>query len=140
MTHQIIVIGNLGRAPEMSYTPTGKAVTKFSVCENRQYTNAAGETVKLSTWFNVSAWGKNAENCSKYLVKGQNVTVFGILTADPVTGGPRIWEGKDGEKRASYEVSAEKVVFGGKPNGNHAAPEEEGAPVAEAPVEEAVDF
>ncbi len=93
MYQTIIIAGNVGRDPEMRYTPSGQAVTSFSVATNRQYTNNNAETVKETIWFRVSAWGKQAETCNQYLKKGSKVLVEGRLTADPATGGPRIWTG-----------------------------------------------
>jgi single-strand DNA-binding protein len=111
MFQTIILAGNLGRDPEMRYTPTGQAVTSFSVATNRQWTNNNGETVKETIWFRVSAWGKMAETCNQYLKKGSKVLVEGRLTADSATGGPRVWTGQDGAPRASFEVSAQTVRF-----------------------------
>lgn len=112
MTHQqVTLIGNVGRDPEMRYTPSGQAVTSFSVATNRQYTNNAGEKIKETTWFKVSAWGKTAEVCNQYLKKGSKVFVQGRLTADPATGSPRIWNKQDGTPGASFEVTAETVRF-----------------------------
>ena len=111
MFQTIILAGNLGRDPEMRYTPSGQAVTSFSVATNRQWTNNNGETVKDTIWFRISAWGKMAETCNQYLKKGSKVLVEGRLTADPATGGPRIWQASDGSSRASFEVSAQTVRF-----------------------------
>lgn len=111
MFQTIILAGNLGRDPEMRYTPSGQAVTSFSVATNRQYTNNNGETVKETIWFRVSVWGKMAETCNQYLKKGSKVLVEGRLTADATTGGPRVWTGQDGSPRASFEVSAQTVRF-----------------------------
>ncbi len=111
MYQTIIIVGNVGRDPEMRYTPSGQAVTSFSVATNRQYTNNNGETVKETIWFRVSAWGKTGETCNQYLKKGSKVLVEGRLTADPATGGPRVWTGQDGSPRASFEVSAQTVRF-----------------------------
>ncbi len=111
MYQTVIIVGNLGRDPEMRYTPSGQAVTSFSVATNRQYTNNNGETIKETTWFRVSAWGKQAETCNQYLKKGSKVLVEGRLTADAATGGPRIWTGQDGAPRASFEVTAQTVRF-----------------------------
>ncbi len=111
MYQTIIIVGNVGRDPEMRYTPSGQAVTSFSVATNRQYTNNSGETVKETIWFRVSAWGKTGETCNQYLKKGSKVLVEGRLTADPATGGPRIWTAQDGNSRASFEVSAQTVRF-----------------------------
>jgi len=111
MFQTIILAGNLGRDPEMRYTPSGQPVTSFSVATNRQYTNNSGETVKETMWFRVSVWGKMAETCNQYLKKGSKVLVEGRLTADPATGGPRIWNSQDGSPRASFEVNAQTVRF-----------------------------
>lgn len=111
MYQTIIIVGNLGRDPEMRYTPGGQAVTSFSVATNRQYTGSDGQQVKETIWFRISAWGKLAETCNTYLKKGSKVLVEGRLTADPATGGPRLWTGQDGSTRASFEVSANTVRF-----------------------------
>jgi single-strand DNA-binding protein len=81
MYQTIIIAGNVGRDPEMRYTPSGQAVTSFSVATNRQYTNNNGETVKETIWFRISAWGKTGETCNQYLKKGSKVLVEGRLTA-----------------------------------------------------------
>jgi len=130
MYQTIIIVGNVGRDPEMRYTPSGQAVTSFSVATNRQYTNNNGETVKETIWFRVSAWGKTGETCNQYLKKGSKVLVEGRLTADPATGGPRIWQAQDGASRASFEVSAGTVRF------LSSRSETEGAGTGSAPVAE----
>jgi single-strand DNA-binding protein len=111
MFHTIIVVGNVGRDAEMRYTPSGSAVASFSVATNRQYTASNGERIKETIWFRVSAWGKQAEVCNQYVKKGMKVLVEGRLTADPGTGGPRVWTGQDGSSRASFEVTAATVRF-----------------------------
>jgi single-strand DNA-binding protein len=111
MYQTIIIAGNVGRDPEMRYTPSGQAVTSFSVATNRQYTNNNGETIKETIWFRISAWGKTGEICNQYLKKGSKVLVEGRLTADPATGGPRVWTAQDGTTRASFEVYAQTVRF-----------------------------
>lgn len=111
MYQKIIIVGNLGRDPEMRYTPSGQAVTNFSVATNRRYTNSNGEKVDETVWFRVSTWGKLAETCNQFLTKGRKVLVEGRLTADPATGGPRLWAGQDGQQRASFEISAVNVHF-----------------------------
>jgi single-strand DNA-binding protein len=111
MFHTIIYVGNLGRDPEMRYTPSGQAVTNFSVAVNRQYTGGDGSVVKETIWIRTSTWGKNAENCNQYLHKGSKVLVEGHLVADPATGGPKIYNKQDGTPGASFEVSASTVRF-----------------------------
>ena len=108
MYQQIIIVGNLGRDPEMRYTQTGQAVTNFSVATNRQYTASDGQQVKETIWFRVSVWGRMAEVTNQYLRRGSKVLVEGRLNADPATGGPRIW---GDPPRASYEITANQVKF-----------------------------
>jgi single-strand DNA-binding protein len=111
MYQKIVIVGNLGRDPEMRYTPSGQAVTNFSVATNRRYTASSGERVDETVWFRVSAWGRLAETCNQYLTKGRKVLVEGRLTADPQTGGPRVWQDNSGSNRASFEISAVTVQF-----------------------------
>ncbi len=110
MFHTILIVGNVGRDPEMRYTPSGQAVTNFSVACNSQYTNGQGETVKETIWFRVTTWGKQAEICSQYVKKGSKVLVEGKLKPDPTTGNPKIYETKNGHG-ASYEITAASVRF-----------------------------
>jgi single-strand DNA-binding protein len=108
--HTIIIVGNLGRDPEMRAAQNGNMVTSMNVASNRQYTNGAGEKVKETTWFRVSVWGAQAESCNTYLKKGSSVLVEGELKPDKETGGPRVYESK-GVHGASYEVTARTVRF-----------------------------
>jgi single-strand DNA-binding protein len=111
MYHTVILVGNLGRDPEMRYTPGGQAVTNFSIAINDNYTSSSGERVERTIWVRVSAWGKQAETCNQYLKKGSKVLVEGRLVADQATGGPRIWNRQDGTPGANFEVSAVTVRF-----------------------------
>ena len=111
MYQKIIIVGYLGRDPDMRYMPSGDPVTSFSVATNNQYTNANNERIKETTWFRVSAFGKQAENANQYLKKGSKVLVEGRLTSDTETGGPRIWKKQDGTLTASYEIRAATVQF-----------------------------
>ena len=111
MYHTIILVGNLGRDPEMRFTPSGQAVTNFSVATNRQYTGSDGQLVKETIWFRVSTWGKQAETCNQYLKKGSKVLIEGRLVPDKETGGPRIWNKQDGTAASSFEISAVTVKF-----------------------------
>lgn len=110
MYQKVMIVGNLGTDPEMRFTPSGQAVTNFSVATNRRYTSSNGEKVEETVWFRVSAWGRLAETCNEYLRKGRKVLVEGRLTADE-TGGPRIWTDQNGNPRASFEISAITVQF-----------------------------
>jgi single-strand DNA-binding protein len=112
MSYQkIVIVGNLGRDPEMRYTPTGQGVTNFSVATNRQYTASSGEKVKETTWFRVSAWGRQAETCNQYLKSGSRVLVEGRMNPDKETGNPRVFQRNDGSSGSSYEIVSERVVF-----------------------------
>lgn len=126
---KIVIVGNLGRDPEMRYTPGGQAVTNFSVATNRQYTASSGERVKETVWFRVSAWGRQAETVNQYLKTGSQVLVEGRMNPDKETGSPRIWNRQDGTPAASFEVTADRVVFlSGRGDDSGAGEEYEGAP------------
>ena len=112
MSYQkVIIVGNLGRDPELRYTPDGTAVTSFSVATNRRWTNRDGSPGEETAWFRVSAWRRQAEVAAEYLKKGRQVMVEGRLQADPATGGPQVWTGQDGTPRASYELTADRITF-----------------------------
>jgi len=102
--NKIIIIGHLGRDPELKYTPQGQGVTSFSVASSRKYKTAAGEQREETEWFNCSAWGKLAEVCNQYLTKGKQVYVEGRLKS-------RTYQAQNGETRVSLEVSVTEVQF-----------------------------
>ena len=129
MYQHLTIIGNLGRDPEMRYTPSGTPVTNLNVATNRTYKDQNGQQVKETTWFRVSVFGKTAENCAQYLQKGRMVLVEGRLIPDKQSGGPRIWDKQDGTKGASFEVFATNVKF--MPSGQRA---EAGPPVTDEEV------
>jgi single-strand DNA-binding protein len=120
-----MIIGNLGRDPEMRYTPSGRPVTTFSVAANRQYTNAEGEKQTETEWFNVVAWGKLAEICNQYLAKGRQVYIEGRLQT-------RQWEDAQGTRHTSVEIVAnEMIMLGSRPSEDETeseAPEEDEFP------------
>ncbi len=109
MFHTIIVAGNIGRDPEMRYTPSGVPVTSFSVATSRQYSNAQGQLTKETIWFRVTCWSKLAEYANNYLKKGHKVLIEGRLVPDPNSGGPRVWTRNDGTSSASFEINAVTV-------------------------------
>jgi single-strand DNA-binding protein len=131
MYHTVILVGRLGRDPEMRYTPSGQAVTSFSVATDYQTKSPDGNWEKKTIWVRVTVWGKQAETASQYLKKGREVLIEGRLNPDPSTGGPRIWTRQDGTAGASYEVTANTVRFiggrgdgeGGYPGSNFDAPQ-----------------
>jgi single-strand DNA-binding protein len=132
MFQRIEIVGHLGRDPEMRYTPTGAAVTHFSLASNRRWTTEEGETNEETTWFRVTTWSGLAENCNAYLTKGRQVFIEGRLQPDPETGGPRVWAGDDGIPRAQFEVTAHRVIFLGKSEGERSP----GSPPKAPPMEE----
>jgi single-strand DNA-binding protein len=118
MYQKLMIVGHLGRDPEMRYTPSGQAVTNFSVATSRKWTGSDGQQQEETVWFRVSVWGKQAESCNQYLSKGRLVLCEGRLTVDKETGGPRVWTDQNGAPRASYEMSAYEVKFlGGRDSG-----------------------
>jgi single-strand DNA-binding protein len=111
MFQQLTIVGYLGNDPVMRFTPSGQAVTSFSVATSRSYTNNSGQKIDETTWFRISVWGAQAESCNQYLSKGRPVLVIGRLRPDPQTGGPRVYTRNDGTPAASFEVNAINVRF-----------------------------
>ena len=109
--NKIIVIGNLGKDPEMRYTASGQSVTSFSVASNRRYTTASGEQRDETEWFNVNAWGRFADLCNQYLARGKQVYVEGRLSS-------RTYEAKDGQMRFVNEINLTDIQFLGGSGGN----------------------
>lgn len=107
MYAKIIIIGNLGRDPELRFLPDGTPVTTFSVATSRKFGDT-GET----TWFRVNVWGKQAESCNQYLRKGSKVLVEGRLKSNS-DGNPNVYQRKDGTWASSYEVTADNIQFVG---------------------------
>jgi single-strand DNA-binding protein len=102
--NKIIVVGNLGRDPEMRFTPQGTAVCSFTMASNERRKDKAGEQQDVTTWFRVTVWGKQAETVSKYLTKGRQVYVEGRLHIEE-------WTDRDGKQRHTLEVNASDVRF-----------------------------
>jgi single-strand DNA-binding protein len=100
--NKCLIIGNLGRDPEMRYTPSGQAVTQFTVACNRNYKDAQGDRQEETEWFRVVAWGQQAEFAAEYLRKGAKVFVEGRIQT-------RQWEGQDGQKRYTTELVANTI-------------------------------
>ena len=105
MYQQITLIGNLGRDPEMRYTPSGVPVTNFSIAVSRSWTGNDGQRQEKTVWFRVSAWQRQAETCNQYLTKGQRVLVVGEMEE------PYLWTDQGGNARASLQVRARNVQF-----------------------------
>ncbi len=140
MYHTIIIAGNVGKDPEMRYTPNGQAVTSFSVATSRQYTAGSGEQVKETIWFRISTWGKLAETCNQYVKKGSKVLIEGRLTPDKATGSPRIWTKQDGSAGASFEVNASTVRFLSSRSEADGERSSGGMDMAELPLEDDIPF
>lgn len=102
--NKVMIIGHLGRDPEMRYTPSGRPVTTFSVATSRSWKTSDGEQRTETEWFNVVAWGSLAEICKQYLSKGQQVYIEGRLQT-------RRWEDDDGNKRTTTEIVAKEMVM-----------------------------
>jgi single-strand DNA-binding protein len=102
--NKVMVIGNMGRDPEMRYTPSGKPVTSFSLASSRSWTTPSGERREETEWFNVVAWGGLAEICNDKLFKSQQVYVEGRLQT-------RSWEDESGQRHYRTEIVASDMII-----------------------------
>ena len=108
--NKIIIVGNLGKDPELRYTPQGTAVCSFSVATNEKRRDKSGESQDATTWFRVTLWNKQAETASKYLTKGSQIYIEGRLRVEE-------WTDRDNQTRQSLEVNASDMQFiGSNPN------------------------
>lgn len=106
--NKIMIIGNLGRDPEMRYTPTGTAVTSFSVAVTRRYSNRDGQQQEETQWFTVDCWNRLAEIANQYLAKGRQVFIEGRVSLEE-------WDDRStGEKRSRLKISATDLVMLGQ--------------------------
>jgi single-strand DNA-binding protein len=111
--NKVMIIGRLGRDPEMRYTPSGRPVTTFSVATSRSWNTSEGERRTETEWFNIVAWGSLAEICKQYLNKGQQVYIEGRLQT-------RHWDDSEGNKHSSTEIVAnEMIMLGDRRESNH---------------------
>ncbi len=104
LKNKVQLIGNLGNAPEVKTTESGKTMARFSVATNESYRNANGEKVTETTWHNLVAWGKVAEIAGKYLSKGSEVAIEGKLIN-------RNYSDKDGNKKYITEVQVNELLL-----------------------------
>lgn len=115
--NKVMIIGHLGRDPEMRYTPSGRPVTTFTVATSRSWNTVDGERHTETEWFNIVAWGNLAEICKQYLNKGQQVYIEGRLQT-------RKWDDKEGNRHYTTEVVAQEMMMLGErkdsTNQNHA--------------------
>ena len=102
--NKITIVGYLGRDPELRYTPQGTALCKMSIATTERRKNVTGEMEEHTTWFRVTAWGRQAELANEYLAKGRQVYVEGRLRLEEYTD-------REGQKRFSAEVSATEIQF-----------------------------
>ena len=116
--NKVILVGNLGRDPELRYTKNGQPVATFSLATNERFQNREGEVQERTEWHRVVVYGRAAENCAQYLSKGRSVYVEGRLQT-------REWENQEGQKQRTTEVVAQTVQFLG---GRSAAGAGGGAP------------
>lgn len=124
--NKVMIIGHLGRDPEMRYTPSGRPVTTFTVATSRTWNTSDGERHNETEWFNVVTWGNLAEICKQYLTKGQQVYIEGRLQT-------RRWEDNEGTKHTSVEIVAnEMMILGERRDGNQANQASDAMPTEEA--------
>ena len=102
--NKAILIGNLGRDPELRYTQDGQAVVNFSIATTENWTDKSGERQERTEWHRIVAWGKTGELCAQYLSKGRTVYVEGRIQT-------REWEDREGQKRTTTEINAQTVTF-----------------------------
>ena len=140
--NKIILVGNLGRDPELRYTPQGTPVCSFSLATNeRRKDRNTGENNDVTTWFRVTLWGRQAETASQYLTRGRPVYIEGRLRVEE-------WTDRDGKPRHTLEVNATDMQFigggrgeeGGAPVARGAAAANEPMPDAGAPTDDDVPF
>jgi len=110
MINKVILLGNLGKDPDMRFIATGKAVTRFSLATSNTWTGANGEKQQATEWHSVVVWGKQGEACGQYLEKGRQVYVEGALRY-------RSFDNKEGKEQHVTEIVAQKVRFLGGGNG-----------------------
>ena len=109
--NKVILIGNLGRDPELRYTQNGQAVANFTLATNERFSTKDGEKQERTEWHRIVAWGRTGELCAQYLSKGRSVYLEGRLQT-------REWEDKEGQKRKTTEIVATTVQFlGGRGEG-----------------------
>ncbi len=102
--NKAILVGNLGRDPELRTTPNGQSVVNFTLATSETWTDKSGERVERTEWHRIVVWGRTAEMCAQYLSKGRTVYIEGRIQT-------REWEDKDGNKRYTTEINANTVNF-----------------------------
>ena len=119
--NKVILVGHLGKDPELSYLPSGQSVAKFTMATSRKYKDKSGEFKEETEWHNIVAWEKLGEFCTKYLAKGRQAYVEGRIRSHN-------WEDREGKKRTSVDIVADTVVpLGARGEGTAEAPTRSGA-------------
>lgn len=121
--NKIILVGNLGRDPELRYTPQGTPVCSFSMATNERRKDKSGEMQDNTTWFKVTLWNRQAETAAQYLQKGRPVYIEGRLRVEE-------WTDRDGKQRHTLEVTATDMQFIGGGRGTDEQPMERAATAA----------
>ena len=111
---KVILVGNLGKDPEVRFTPSGRAVAKFPLATTDSWTDQENSRQERTEWHNVVVWGKQAESCGQYLAKGRQVYVEGAIRS-------RSYDDKEGNKRYITEVVAQRIQFLGGGGGRGAS-------------------
>ena len=124
--NKVMLIGNLGKDPEVRFTANGRAMARFSLATSEVWTDAEGHRQERTEWHNIVVWGKQGETCGQYLAKGRQVFVEGSIRN-------RSYDDKSGNKRYVTEIVAQRVRFLGGGGGGRIAPEAEG-PAEESPA------
>jgi single-strand DNA-binding protein len=114
--NKVILIGNLGKDPEVRFTQTGSAVANFSIATSEQWNDRDGKRQERTEWHNIVVWGKQAETCGQYLAKGRQIYVEGSIRT-------RSYDDKTGTKRYITEIVAQRIRFLGGGGGTRMAPE-----------------
>ncbi|MEK6614430.1 MAG: single-stranded DNA-binding protein [Candidatus Binatota bacterium] len=125
--NKAILIGNLGKDPEVRFTANGKAVARFSIATSEVWNDAEGNRQERTEWHNIVVWGKQGESCGQYLAKGRQVFVEGSIRT-------RTYDDKSGNKRYITEIVAQRVRFLGGGGGTRVPMEPEAEPAAETPA------
>ena len=124
--NKVMLIGNLGKDPELRFTPSGRAVARFPIATSEQWTDQQGQRQDRTEWHNVVVWGKQAETCGQYLSKGRQVFVEGSIRS-------RQYDDKEGQKRYITEVIAQRVQFLGGRGGDGGSRAGSGGGSSDAP-------
>lgn len=130
MINKVILVGNLGKDPEVRFTPNGQAIAKFPVATTEKWKDQQGQLQERTEWHNVVVWGKQAETCGQYLAKGRQVFIEGRIQS-------RSYDDKDGNKKYITEIVAQNVRFlgggGGAGGAGRSADTGQGVPLGEPP-------